>query len=947
MHGSTFHPFLLNMLKTFRFKFYFACLCFLLFKLNGQAQFTPYFQNYLLSEYSAGNQNWGVSRAKNGKVYVANNNGLLEYDGLKWHFKQLPNKTTLRSVLAYKDRIYTGSYEEFGYWTHNTKGELVYNSLSDSVKDEASLNEEIWQIIPFKDMVVFRSFLNIYIYEVATGRIVKLNAGATIISCSIVNDELLVATLRNGVYRLENEKLIPVINHPLLINTKVVSIVDYNSGLLIATALKGCFFYKETKLEPLNFSINSYLKQHQLNEFSLLENGNMVFGTIKNGVYITNNTGEVVAQINKENGLVNNTVLGHCVDGDVMWLGLDNGLASVELGNQNYFYNDVTGKLGAVYGVVRHEDLIYIGSNTGLFYLEENKLQFVSGSQGQVWYIKKINGELFCGHNNGTFLIKDKKLVSISNFTGGWTLKKVPELNNVYVEGTYAGLVRFEKGNGRWSDKHLGKTTMPIRFLVFEDQNMAWAAHAYKGLYRVKFSNNYDSIINLENYGRKGVFSDFNVRVYNIKNEICFKTNDGWMKYEPMIDSIVPYKILDKNFGKNSYLISEEDAEELVLKKGNGAIGFKNLTNNDQDLWLSGKYFENRLIVGYENISKIADSTYALNLIDGFMLIDKTKSLHAKTALYKPSIDKISVNKKLIELDLTKNIDVDINSGLEILVSSPRSSNHFFEYAIKEADAVIWNRMDGNRLELSNLNNGDYAILFRSANTLGYKSEVAQLKLNVLPPWYKDTWGGVLYLALFILISTLIYIYNKRKVELEQRLLKIKYAKEQQELLREKTLENEKRIVQLKNEALQNEVKLKSKQLANSAMALVKKNETLQELKKELDDNKEHFNNKYLYKKILKRVDNSIAHKDEWEIFEYNFNQVHEDFFKKLKSQHPNLTAKDLKICAYIKMNLTNKEIAPLMNISVRGIETHRYRLKKKLELENDISVASYLLNLE
>ena len=188
---------------------------------------------------------------------------------------------------------------------------------------------------------------------------------------------------------------------------------------------------------------------------------------------------------------------------------------------------------------------------------------------------------------------------------------------------------------------------------------------------------------------------------------------------------------------------------------------------------------------------------------------------------------------------------------------------------------------------------------------------------------------------------------HNRKVAKEQRVIKIKYQKEQQKLLREKTLENEKRIVQLKNESLHNEIKLKSKQLANNAMALVKKNETLQEIKKELMLNKDGFSNYYAFKKLVKKLDNSIVLKDEWEVFEENFTQVHDEFFEILKSRHSKLTPKDLKICAYIKMNLSSKEIAPLMNISVRGVETHRYRLKKKLDLENDISVVDYLLNIK
>ncbi|HEY5688628.1 MAG TPA: LuxR C-terminal-related transcriptional regulator [Yeosuana sp.] len=910
------------------------------------AQYTPYFQNYSLSEYNAGNQNWGVSKAENGKVYVANNNGLLEYDGLKWDFKELPNKTTIRSVLAANNRIYTGSYEEFGYWKNNSTGTLIYTSLSDSIRNDISVNEEIWQIVSLNETIVFRSFSNIYLYNV-NGGIKKINIDSTIISCDVVDNSLYVSTLQNGIYQLENNVLIPKINDKVLYDTKIVSIVNYYSKLLISTSLKGCFIYDNNKLLPVNFEVNSFIKQQQLNAFSVLKNGNMVFGTIKDGIYLTNNEGEIIFHINKENGLVNNTILGQYLDeNNTLWLGLDNGIASIDLSSPNYFFNDISGKLGAVYDVVKFNDVIYIGSNTGLFYLDKNnRLEFVKGSHGQVWYLKEINGELFCGHNDGTFLVKDKKLFPISTYTGGWTIENVPEHKDIFIEGTYAGLVRFKKTKDNWEIKHLGKTTMPIRFLVFEDQNIAWAAHAYKGLYKIRFDKNYDSIISIENYNKRGVFSDFNIRVYNIKNIICIKTNDEWLKYEPMIDSIVPYDLLNENFGRNSYIISEDDVDQLVLKMPNDVISFKSILNKEKDISLSNKYFENRLIIGNEKVSKITDSTFTLNLNNGFMLIDNR--FDSKKSLLKPQIESIKINKELIELEPDRVIEFKLNSSLVISVSSPKSGNHFFEYSILELDSKKWNRLDKDKLELSNLKDGTYTILFRTSDNFEKSSLPNKLTIKVLPPWYKDTLGFIIYFVLIAITGFIIYLVNKRKVIIEQRLLKIQFAKEQQEILREKTLDNEKRIVQLKNESLRNEVKLKSKQLANTAMALVKKNETLQDIKNELTDNKDSFKNQYAYKKILTKVDKSIAHKDEWKIFEYNFNQVHEEFFNSLKSKHLNLTPKDLKICAYIKMNLSNKEIAPLMNVSLRGLETHRYRLKKKLNVENDISLTRYLINLE
>lgn len=916
----------------------------LLLAQSSFAQFVPFFQNYSLSEYHAGNQNWGISRADNGMLYVANNNGLLQYDGIAWDFVELPNKTTIRSVLAYKDLIFTGSYEEFGYWKKDSKGKLIYTSLSQSIKGKISPNEEIWQIFYFHDAIVFRSFQNLYQYNF-NGEIKKIASESVIISCSLVDDKMYVATLNDGIFELENNKLIPYITDRKLNNAKVICITKHKGELLLTTSLQGCFIYENNTLKPTNFEINDIIKEHLLNGFSMLNDGNMAFGTIKNGIYFTDGDGNVLFHINKENGLINNTVLNQYLDDDnKLWLGLDNGMAYVDLNGNNTFFNDVSGRLGAVYDVLKYKDVIYIGSNTGLFYLDKkNNLQFVEGSQGQVWDLNEIDGELFCGHNEGTFLVKNNGLELVSSTTGGWVLKKAPEQANTYIQGTYAGLVSLKKENNIWLAKHLGQTTMPIRYLVFENQNSAWAAHAYKGLYKVKFSETYDSILSIKNYNTKGVFPDFNVRVYKIKNEICFKTNDGWFKYESILDSIVSYDFLNKSLGRNSYIISEDDIPQLALKTSNNTINFKSLSNHEEDISLPSTYFENRLIVDNENISRISDSLLALNLNNGFMLIDMKSDTPGN--LYKPIITSIDIDKVPIELDLNKTA-IKMNSSFGISVSSPKSSNHFFEYAIVEMDSTKWRRLEKNKLELSELKDGTYTLLFRTRNHLNKVSEASKIQIKVLPKWYKDTLGFALYFVLIMLSIVAFYYYHQQRLKKEQQLLRFKYAKEQQEIVKEKNLENEKRIVQLKNESLRSEIKFKSKQLANTALALVKKNESLQEIKRELINLKNSFDNQYAFKKILNKVDSSITHKDEWKVFEYNFNQVHEDFFKTLKSRHPNLTPKDLKICAYIKMNLSNKEIIPLMNVSLRGLETHRYRLKKKLNLNDDISVSDYLINL-
>ncbi|WP_178983354.1 helix-turn-helix and ligand-binding sensor domain-containing protein [Winogradskyella helgolandensis] len=921
------------------------------FSSDCYSQLTPSIHNYTLAEYKAGNQNWDITRADNGKVYVANNSGLLEYDALVWKFFPLPNKTIIRSVLALDDVVYTGSYEEFGFWKRDDFGTLEYFSLSKMIPDLISPNEEIWEIVSFNGKIIFRSFLNIYIYDFEN--VIQLRPSSVIISCSVVDENLYVSTLNEGVFLLKGKTLEPFYFNEVLLDTKIISINKYKDKLLLMTSLKGSFFLDKGRLIPTNFEINKQIQRHQLNEFSILDSGDMVFGTIKDGVFLTDNNGKSKFHISKENGLFNNTILGQSIDNTGnLWLGLDNGISNIELNSSNYFFNDISGKLGAVYDIVKYKGVIYIGTNTGLFWLDENeKLQFIEGSQGQVWDLEIIEGDLLCGHNEGTFIVDKNKFTNISTHTGGWTIKKVPERKHTYIQGTYSGLVKFEKISGEWHVKHLGKTTIPSRFLVFENPHTAWVAHATKGVFKFNFDDNFDTITSVKDYHHKGISSNYNIRVYNIRNNISFKSNEGWQKYEPILDSIVPYELLNDLLGKNSYIISDDNTDLFALKSKDGFIKFRSFNTAHDEFFLNDVFLKNRYIVGYENVSKINDSSYALNLDNGFMVINSASITDAN--LYKPDIESISISDSPITLTHINEdqIDFKFKENIAVELSSSKSLNHFFEYNISEADVAeddsLWYKIDGNRVEFSNLIDGDYLISFRTRDNAGNVSEIQSLNVDVYPPWYRDTLGYILYILLAGLTIAVFYSLHNKKIAKEQRLIKIKYQKAQQELLREKTLENEKRIVELKNESLQNEIKLKSKQLANNAMALVKKNETLQDIKKDLMINKEGFNNYYSYKKLVKKLDNSIVLKDEWEVFENNFSQVHDEFFVALKTKHSKLTPKDLKICAYIKMNLSSKEIAPLMNISVRGVETHRYRLKKKLNLENDISIVDYLLNIK
>ena len=89
-----------------------------------------------------------------------------------------------------------------------------------------------------------------------------------------------------------------------------------------------------------------------------------------------------------------------------------------------------------------------------------------------------------------------------------------------------------------------------------------------------------------------------------------------------------------------------------------------------------------------------------------------------------------------------------------------------------------------------------------------------------------------------------------------------------------------------------------------------------------------------------------MASQDDWKVFQANFEGAHGQFMKILKDNYPDLTSSDLRLCAFLRMNLSSKEIAPLLGISVRGVENHRYRLRKKLNLDGDSNLTEFIIRL-
>jgi DNA-binding CsgD family transcriptional regulator len=251
--------------------------------------------------------------------------------------------------------------------------------------------------------------------------------------------------------------------------------------------------------------------------------------------------------------------------------------------------------------------------------------------------------------------------------------------------------------------------------------------------------------------------------------------------------------------------------------------------------------------------------------------------------------------------------------------------------------------------EFTNLNQGTYHFKVRAKINEENISPETVLVFTVLPPWYAGQVAIACYILLLILAYYLIRYYYRLKLKRHQHHIHEKLQKEKEDFLKQEAIASEQQIVKIKNEQLQADLASKSRELANSAMNIVYKNELLQKISDEITQLKDSSGKKLSdeqLKKIQKVINDGMSDERDWNLFESSFNEAHESFFKKLKAQHPDLVPNDLKLCAYLRMNMSSKEMASLLNISLRGVEIRRYRLRKKLDLEHDKNLVEFLMEL-
>ena len=917
----------------------FAFLLLLSASLEGHE--VPKVVHFTRQDYQAQNQNWAIAQRSDRQLFFGNSGGLLNYNGAYWKLHQGPSGQIIRAVSTDENgRIFTGGYATLGFWQANENGKFEYHSLLEKLDGDGLGNEEIWHILDLGGRVLFQSFSTIYIYD--NKSLKTIEPPGNIMFARAVNGKIIVPVINEGLYEFRNDGAFHQLPGSEIFKGKIIAtILPFGqNGMLICTQNHGIFKQTNERFIPWNGPINVVVKPLQLNKALRLHNGNYVFGTILSGIFTTSPEGEILAHINQENGLQNNTVLSLFQDqANGLWVGLDKGIDLVVLDSPLKYFQDKTGATGAVYTAAIFEKKLYVGTNHGIFYKNHpsgkgDKFRLLSGSQGQTWDLQVFDNQLIGGHNSGSIRIVNNRLEFLFSSTGVYSSTPHPAQPGVILQGTYTGIIVLRKdARGEWQlSNGVNGFFQSARKLFFDKKNRLWVLHPRRGLFRLTLDEALQNAVKIESFGKEhGLPSEFALDMTKIGDELIVRSDSLFFTWDEKT----------KHFSRKTTIGTEPlpPGNYLLLPGMNGAW-FKVFPSYIQYFSKVKSTLRIPLLAGNERIAGLADSSYLYCLDDGYVILPPGQnSAMQEDKRYPPPLI-TDVTAENSQRNLT---DLSIVSQPFIFKPSENHLKFFFACPNFSFQPAMRYRLLGfdekwppfqpvYNKEFTNLPPGDYEFQVQSE----LSSDTASFHFTIEPKWFQTVWAKAAYLLLLLATFWLLLKWHDRRMEAQ----KIR-------LQSEKSRELEQQRTEARNEMLQSEILNKSRKLADTTMNLVRKNEMLMKIKEELEQAariKKSESPAKAFTKMEHLIDEHLTSEEDWQVFESNFNQLHDQFFKRLKDQYSDLTPGDLRLAAYLKMNLASKEVAPLLNISLRGVENKRYRLRHKMGLDSDVNLTEYLM---
>ncbi len=953
------------------------CLLFLIpHFISSQTEYHPFnlgsksIFNFPKTEYQGATQSWDISEDERGYLYFANNDGLLEFDGQSWSVYKVANQTIVRSIACQSGgRIYAGAQNELGYFEPDASGCLKYQSLLAFLPKDLPI-EDVWDIVIRGKEVFFRTNRYVLVYD-GDKQIKAVYKGATLF-LGTTSKHLILQKSDFSLWQWAKgawQPLSPSFELPGL----VTSVLQMEGDTTLFTTLKnGIYYHTPTGGARWETPYTETLQQKRIYHASLTRDHKLALGTSLDGVILLDARGRWHHSYHKQNGLIHNNVLCTYIDKQGnLWVALDNGIAAIQLSSpfSTIIPNKELGSTG--YAMAIHQNKLYLGQSDGLYSLpwkdhyqmqEIEKFTKVAQSDGQVWGLSSLGSDLWMGHHEGLFRILNNNSRVYGAGLGAWTVISLDE--NHLLEGGYDGLMVYQKKDNEWQRFFkINGLNESCRIAIKDDANQIWVSHPYRGVYKVSFDDKDRKKVKIDHFtAANGLPSDLNNYVFNIAGKAVIGTEKGVYRFDTSKSRFVPAVDFNQSLGDKvrvKYL--KEDQEGNIWFAAGAEVGLLKI----DDLGLEKKAkkiifpeLERKLVGGFESIYPYNQDHVFFATETGFMHYGPGKKAEAALKLHFSKI--MGKGDTLLVGSRHPSFGADSKKELSFAYEYNDLTFYFSSTGISHKDLIdyrclltgyddgwsAWSRE--GRKQYSRLRPGKYTLQVQARIRGDRQMKEIQCQFTILPPWYLS--GYALFLYVLVGLGGLVALmrYQYRRFEKEKQKIQDEYREEQEKQALQ--VEQAKAaLVQMQNEKLATDIAFKNQELASATMHLVQKGEVLHTIKQALDQILEKSPRPEVRKEIqglinLMNFDNKID--EDWEQFSHHFDQVHVNFMERLRKKYPQITANDEKLCAYLRLNLSTKETAQMMNISVRGVEASRYRLRKKLGLSNEENLVEFMMRV-
>jgi serine phosphatase RsbU (regulator of sigma subunit) len=800
----------------------------------------PPIQNYSANDYNGFSQIFGLTEDLRGCIYICTGRGVRMYDGTTWTRIETTNDSFLKSATTDKNgRVWIGGRGEFGYLDVDSLGAMYFVPLHEELAVEDQEFTEIWRIDEIGSAMFFHSPEQLIVYENGVFNVLK--AKHSFHKQIAVNGMLFLRDHNNGLYQYKDGQLEMAPSGQEFADNVIYDMAPFKGDTLLAISPDwGLIYYNPNKYlventhwMPVKTELAAFLEVAIPYNIKLLRNGNYAIGTLSNGLVIMNRNGDMVDIIDNRSGLQNDRVWAtHYTRSGMLWLGLHNGLTSVDVHTPTRTLTADNGFDYYVNGMVLDENTMYMATGSKIIRMKHDRAsmrerlmdpvsaeglnQFVALGHSMSFEFMRTGSHLLVAGADDVFEIIGDGVEVLSQMGARYFRESKVDTSIIYFFET-EGLGYLQKT----SDGRLEAHEFPIPdsiqldgYHVIEVESDAymefWISNqeAVGSIVRLRYDENMSP----------------DISVFDSTNGLpSAKVSILECEGEPVLScgtfGIFEYDAENEKFNKNSYFDFRKS--EPLLKGLPGLMGLIAATNSD--LYAVTGDFAVRGIRHGDSISWDAHPFIGLNIgAMGFICELEPNKIWVSgpegIAVYDPTLTndyEIPYNTLISSVELKDEtlfygnfpnanngygtvqpasyvpVLEYVENNIAFHFAAPsftRGNQLLYLYKLENFEDEWSTPSESQYKEYSNLDEGTYTFHVKAINEHRVEGSVASYTFTIVPPWYRTLVAYLAYIAGGILLMIVVVKLNSRRLIAQNLRL--------QEMVDEKTGE----IIQQKNE---------------------------------------------------------------------------------------------------------------------------------------------------